>query len=1029
MREVIDLLRETIDEQQLHLMEIEVAALLRNGAFTLNSEDTWIAAENAALAVVVNLEDRLASFVPEDVDGRNDRYITLAAHILWSTAQRRFQLSDNFEATFLALNSAIAFLYSANISGATAVALEIKEWGVTDPVFSLIRDLIEGFRLLPDPNIPRKSTTVEALRRYYQLAIEGQREASIDLFEIISSELKEVEHILGPAQVAVIYRLERSCEWLTHFLLPNLLENYLGTRNDYANYIRANGPYFAFPSQRQALLQLAGKHKSNTLITFPTSTGKTFLGELLAIEPLIQGEKGVAVYLAPYRAIVSQIVERDKRLIEASGITFIRAMGGYMEGLADVSASERVFFVATPEAFDYAMRAKPEIAERIVSIAVDELHLIEQIGRGTMLECLVSRLRDLQQGRQLRIIGLSAVIGDTRLLQQWLAVPDSHVLRTNWTPAKKRFEIQLSNNRAAFYGDASQVTKSKGSSTLKWNFSSGLSRIPYLNDPRRQQDRARAYDQIADRAARMAVEMFNQFRGGILVVCSSKKDTRLIARKLLNHIEMDQVDTTTRRRLSRLIEQRYPHHRTLLAMLPYRICYHNADVEYEVRDLLQKLIEERYFKVVVSTTTLAEGVDLPFRAVILYRWTHRENSGRQLFSTLLLRNIVGRCGRAGMFVEGDTIFFDNPSDDPEYDDSRVETIEKGYIFPTTLKLQSSLERVNGSTVEESNATPPLESAVLALINQRGSVDEPANYLSKLLLAPAPAVEKYKTHLDNVIRSELQKGEGAIVAANSPITLTEYGRAAVQTGLSIQSASTIVTNLAGLSRPLPRPSQKRDLIREYGLQWDGLFDQAMETVGSLKELDVRNRPGTKQEFPLLVWAWLSGWSMPAIAWIIKFRKDSDLSEKITWLRSPNSPNVELEELIADIQGFCDGYFANAWSRVLRAIGVFVQFSTMEEKERVWLEYQQLTLRIAYGVSDMLAISLLDSSVGFPGGRTEAQIVAYWYRQRGITDIDLLKTSRIRPDPAGLQSTILDPQGICRMSAGIAIDICNWLQDVK
>ena len=71
-------------------------------------------------------------------------------------------------------------------------------------------------------------------------------------------------------------------------------------------------------------------------------------------------------------------------------------------------------------------------------------------------------------------------------------------------------------------------------------------------------------------------------------------------------------------------------------------------------------MEHRALKVVAATTTLAEGVDLPFRVTILADWLTFDGDKSRPMESLLFKNIAGRCGRAGQFTEGDTIIFDNP---------------------------------------------------------------------------------------------------------------------------------------------------------------------------------------------------------------------------------------------------------------------------------------------------------------------------------------------------------------------------------
>src|SRR5439155_12137594 len=77
-------------------------------------------------------------------------------------------------------------------------------------------------------------------------------------------------------------------------------------------------------------------------------------------------------------------------------------------------------------------------------------------------------------------------------------------------------------------------------------------------------------------------------------------------------------------------------------------------------------LQARELVAVAATTTLAEGVDLPFRCTILVDWLTWQGTEQRPIPSLLFRNVAGRCGRAGVFTEGDTIIFDNPLGDVKY---------------------------------------------------------------------------------------------------------------------------------------------------------------------------------------------------------------------------------------------------------------------------------------------------------------------------------------------------------------------------
>src|SRR5208337_2404592 len=96
------------------------------------------------------------------------------------------------------------------------------------------------------------------------------------------------------------------------------------------------------------------------------------------------------------------------------------------------------------------------------------------------------------------------------------------------------------------------------------------------------------------------------------------------------------------------------------------VAYHNSTVPQEVRELIEESVKQRALKVVCSTTTLAEGVDLPFRVTIIADWLTWDVGKQKPMTGLLFRNVAGRCGRAGIYTEGDTIIFDNPLGNMEF---------------------------------------------------------------------------------------------------------------------------------------------------------------------------------------------------------------------------------------------------------------------------------------------------------------------------------------------------------------------------
>src|SRR5262249_9177360 len=135
-----------------------------------------------------------------------------------------------------------------------------------------------------------------------------------------------------------------------------------------------------------------------------------------------------------------------------------------------------------------------------------------------------------------------------------------------------------------------------------------------------------------------------------------------------------------------LIAEKHKVLKPLMAMLKKGVAYHNASLPHEVRNRIEEAVRRQELITVTATTTLAEGVDLPFRFTILADWLTWDSTYKQKpMASLLFRNIAGRCGRAGVMTEGDTIIFDNPVGDPLHTNpySRHKTQLDLYINPMT----------------------------------------------------------------------------------------------------------------------------------------------------------------------------------------------------------------------------------------------------------------------------------------------------------------------------------------------------------
>ncbi len=1079
MKSVIEKLSNRINVADLVYYDRVVARALRDKDFQ-NAD--WLQAEKLAFRVLENIENSVFRFDETEIDGVIERPVILCGQILWSVAQRKYKIQNQFsdlqDSIFIALKASTAFMYSGNIASAYAVIRTGEKWISQDSDFNMFFDLLKAIYHFPDLEHPSQKTkdASYAVIQYFN-----------QLMDIHASELKfknkpnppeisdyllahlgmDTVHQLPISIGSLAYSFQTSIEWLTKHLTVHALDRYWGvtsSTSEYRNALKLFGPHFVFPSQNAAFRHLSTvERNTNVIVTYPTSAGKTFIGEVLAIEPLLQKRSGLCVILVPLRVLVTQHKENEqlRNRLEQLGIRFVIAMGGYMDDFPTISLNERTFMVATPEAFDYAWRNHPVLKSALTSVTVDEFQLIEQGARGVNLECLCANFLDMKENGSLtRIIILSAVVDDTKALQTWLKVPDSAVLKTRWVPTQKRLEIQTKTNKAIFYPYPFENTSEQLTDTLEWPFYSGVTSLP--EGVQRFSQQKHIETQVNQSIGKLAISTSQLFDGGVLVVCRTRISSRNIAREILDLLEIKQdtllLPETERLRsiLIDLLVHKFPYYRTLLDAINKRVCYHNAGLPTEIREKLELLTQQEYFRIVVSTTTLAEGVNLPFRSVIMESWVWGKDT---TFKPLLIRNIAGRAGRAGYYVEGDTIFADNVYSQVEMDSQHY---VNSSLLTDVVALDSSLLSVNSDIIESNRQneyiqvdgkTEDLKPYDLALnldifgrlqsflaehIRDLGSLNKVEDFVDRLYIAfVSPDLRRVLIEqLETVIEQQINRSTNLLMVKNSPVRLTNLGEIAITTGISVESAAKIADRLTDLT-PDRSPIGKT-IVRKLDLSWNEwigpVFDQFKDLheirVGWLRAKEQRSTPVNELNIELVRWGWYSGWSMPAILWMAKYRSKAKKQDWI-WPLNSSKQSLMIEGEILELERFCEAWFGYSWNWVLNSISRIA--SSPEITLKYQIEFQKIARQLKYGVCGNLALDILINTRGFPGAREHAQILNLWANnsELNISSLsDLLNTGKL-PAAQELASVILDSSGvsISTMDIEMASRICIWLENYE
>lgn len=421
---------------------------------------------------------------------------------------------------------------------------------------------------------------------------------------------------------------------------------------------------------------LLDSSRKNFVVAIPTSSGKTLCGELAIIQEITEKPYATCFYVVPTRALVEEKGVELKRKFKDKlyGVKVATATGALQnDEIESFLLLGSQVIICTPEKLDLLIRHEDELLNNASLFIVDEGHLIDDKGRGLGLEFVVIKLMLLKPDA--RILMLSAMIPNSEDFGRWLA-SESSVCSTSWRPTRQKFgEIRF------------EAIKPRGSE-LKlelYDENSLLDDIEFTLKRFPKQPKS-----IAEKVVWSSQVL--RKRGPVLVFCMAKARCEKIAESIVDYLKTDEKPDPSNilykeihprvNALRNKIVREVSHNFLLNDALAFGIAYHHADLPPRIRIDLEHLISDGLIDVVISTTTLAEGVNLPISTVIYEDWEtnpdRRTGIKPEPLDLSKFRNIAGRAGRAGKESEG-LILFLEPSRKPIADNGEKLTPREFFL--------------------------------------------------------------------------------------------------------------------------------------------------------------------------------------------------------------------------------------------------------------------------------------------------------------------------------------------------------------
>lgn len=406
----------------------------------------------------------------------------------------------------------------------------------------------------------------------------------------------------------------------------------------------------------------------NMLLCAPTGAGKTNVAMLTILHEVglhrrsdgsIDTSAFKIVYVAPMKALVAEMVGNLGNRLKPYGIN-VRELTGDVS-LSRSQIDDTQVIVTTPEKWDIITRKSGDrtYTQLVRLLIIDEIHLLHD-GRGPVLESIVARtVRQVETTQEMvRLVGLSATLPNFEDVAAFLRI----------NPSKGLFVFDNSFRPCPLQQQFIGVTVKKP-----------LQRFQVMNEI--------CYEKVLENAGKSQTIIFVHSRKETAKTAKAMRDTALESDQLAKFLKEDSAS-----REILISEAEQCRSADLRDLLPYGFAIHHAGMTRADRTLVEELFADGHVQVLVSTATLAWGVNLPAHTVII-KGTQMYNPEKGGWDELSFQDVMQMMGRAGR---------------PQFD-----TFGEGIIITQHSELQYYLSLLNQQLPIESQFVKNLADALNA----------------------------------------------------------------------------------------------------------------------------------------------------------------------------------------------------------------------------------------------------------------------------------------------------------------------------
>ncbi|PZC85504.1 hypothetical protein B5X24_HaOG216612 [Helicoverpa armigera] len=447
----------------------------------------------------------------------------------------------------------------------------------------------------------------------------------------------------------------------------------------------------------------------NLVYSAPTSAGKTLVAEILTIKTILERQKKVIIIL-PFVSIVREKMFYLQDILSSSGIRVEGFMGSQSPpgGLQAVHVA--ICTIEKANSLVNKLLDEGTISE-LGAIIVDELHLLSDPSRGYLLELLLTKIKyvtSMSDDNKIQIVGMSATLPNLESLANWL---NAELFITQFRPIPLHEYCLVGNKYYDKLGAC--VTTVDMSLTAE-----------------------------GDNVLKICLETIKD-GCSVLIFCMTKNWCESLAQSVASSFfklgcEDSQAGQVLRSQLksdniSEVLEQLkncpVGLDQVLKKTVSFGVAYHHAGLTFDERDIVEGGFKTGAIRVLVATSTLSSGVNLPARKVIIRSPVFQ----RQPINILTYKQMIGRAGRMGKDTQGESVLICTEAEKKIGFELMMGSLEpvKSCIETEDKYMRAVLEMI-ASQVLSTKEQVEIYSKCTLLYNQQDTSGTQMNLLQKTL---------------------------------------------------------------------------------------------------------------------------------------------------------------------------------------------------------------------------------------------------------------------------------------------------------